>query len=182
MGLLDSWISTATGVIGAVPIAGPIAAPIVGQALSVVSGVTGNGNGLPLIGGEGESFLQTIGGIANIPGQVVQDVLTGVVGGGGAVDTTGFGGGNGRFATRTIVETMDTATGKIVKRKVMPGSPHIMNAEISAAKKVFRQARKLDARLPKKTRRESKAKQLTDAAMDRALRETQSGDCCPPKS
>jgi len=180
MGVLDTLIGTTTNVLAAVPIAGPIVAPIVQQAAGIV-GVAPTGQVGGAVGAAGGSFLQTIGGIAQLPGQVLQDVVGSVIGGAGAVDVTGFGGGNGRFATRTIVETMDTVTGEIVKRKVMPGSPHIMNSEISAAKKVFRQARKLDARLPRKTVRESKAKQLTNAAMDKALRDTQSGDCCPPK-
>jgi len=61
----------------------------------------------------------------------------------------------------------------------MEGSPHIMNKDVAAAKKVFRQTRKLDARMPRKTVRESKTKQLADAAINKALRDVNK-DCPPP--
>jgi len=93
------------------------------------------------------------------------------------VDTTGFGGGNGSRSTRTIVETMDLRTGQIVSRKMLPGSPHIMNSEIKAAKKVFRQSQKLHSRLPSRTRRQSKATQLKEAAIDAAMANVN----CPPQ-
>jgi len=119
------------------------------------------------------------GGLLDIPGNILGSV-TGILGGGGGpVDLTGWSGGNGRFATRTTVETMDTTTGAIVKIKRMPGSPKLMNSEVMAAKKVFRTVRKLDSRLPKKTVRQSKAKQLTDAAVDAAIRIAHNpGDQC----
>jgi len=151
---------------------------------------------LPVPGGGGvggilnaplEIATELVGGVLDVPGQVIGGaldtvtgitggVLGGVAGGNGAVDMTGFGGGNGSVATRTIVETMDLRTGKIVRRKIMEGSPHLMNKDINAAKKVFRSVRKLDSRLPKKTRAVSKTKQLADAAIDRALRDTNNGD------
>jgi len=102
--------------------------------------------------------------------------LTGAGAGTGVVKTTGFSGGNGRFKTRTTVETMDTMTGKIVRSKTMPGSPHLMNSEVSAAKRVFRRTRKLNARLPRRTVKESKMKQLTDAAVDATIRNVQCDD------
>jgi len=104
--------------------------------------------------------------------------ITGAVGGAGTgvVKTTGFSGGNGRFMTRTTVETMDTMTGKIVRTKTIPGSPHLMNSEVSAAKRVFRRTRKLNARLPRRTVKESKMKQLTDAAVDATIRNVQCDD------
>lgn len=98
-----------------------------------------------------------------------------------AVDMTGFSGGNGRFATRTTVETLDTQTGQIVKIKRMPGSPHMMNADIRAAKKVFRQTARLAKRMPRKTVKESKRTQLADAAIDKAIRGVQAEDCPPRK-
>jgi len=55
----------------------------------------------------------------------------------------------------------------------MPGSPHLMNSEVSAAKRVFRRTRKLNARLPRRPVKESKMKQLTDAAIDGAIRNVQ---------
>jgi len=109
---------------------------------------------------------------------IVSSILPAITGatGTGVVKTTGFSGGNGRFKTRTTVETMDTMTGKIVRSKTMPGSPHLMNSEVSAAKRVFRRTRKLNARLPRRTVKESKMKQLTDAAVDATIRNVQCDD------
>ena len=96
------------------------------------------------------------------------------------VDSTGFGGGNGRTATRTIVQTMDLLTGKIVRQKFMEGSPKLMNKDVAAAKKVIRTAGKLQRALPKKTVRESPATQLKDAVIAKAIRNANQDDC-PPK-
>jgi len=175
MGFLDSIIQPALNLVAQVPIVGAPAAGAIQQATNVV-GVT---TALAPTTGAGSGPIGGALDLINAP----LDVLTGVLGGlggGGQVDMTGFGGGNGRFATRTVVETMDLTTGQIIRRKVMEGSPHLMNKDVSAAKKLFRQVRKLDSRMPRKTVRESKTKQLTDAAMDKALRDVNRG--CPPQS
>jgi len=177
MGILDTVLAPALGLIGGIPIVGAPVAGIVGGVVGTgAPGPTGEvGFPAPAPGGGG-----LLGNLFEGAQQIVQaplDVLGQVVGG-GAVDMTGFGGGNGTFATRTVVETMNLLTGQIVRRKVMEGSPHIMNKDVAAAKKVFRQTRKLDARMPRKTVRESKTKQLTDAAIQKAIRDVNKD--CPP--
>jgi len=176
MGLVDDLIGTVLapldplGLLGGVTGTGGggLAAP-----LNLVTGLAGTVTALPgQIVGEA---IGAVSGIAGIPGQILGGGAAAA--GAGTVDMTGFGGGNGSVATRTIVETMDLRTGQIVRRKIMEGSPHIMNKDISAAKKVFRSVRKLDARLPKKTRARSKTKELADAAVDKAIRATQTE--CP---
>jgi len=143
---------------------------IIGDVASGAGGVVPSVPGLPseidpstlisgLIGGDGNGAVQVRRAAA------------------GVVDMTGFGGGNGREATRTIVETMDLATGKIIRRKILPGSPHLMNKDIAAAKKVFRATAELHKRMPRRTIKESKSKQLTDAATNAAI----SAVTCPPK-
>jgi len=176
MGFLDTIIqvveSTTAGgfvagqIAGAVETLGEVEAGIP----AAIPEITDPVSGIPLTAG-GDPPPSTDPDLALAP------VLA--VGGRPAIDTTGFSGGNGNFATRTIVQTMNTLTGRIVKRKILAGSPHIMNSEIRAAKKVFRQAQKLHARLPRRTVRESKQTQLTKAAVDKAIRNVQQD--CPPR-
>ena len=105
------------------------------------------------------------GGLVSTPGQI-------------AANMTGFGGGNGKEATRTIVQTVNLLTGKIVRFKILPGSPHLMNSEVSAAKRVFKISSKLHARMPRRTVKESQTKKLTDAAIAAA---TANVTCPNPK-
>jgi len=93
---------------------------------------------------------------------------------------TGFGGGNGKEATRTIVQTINLQTGRIVRFKILPGSPHLMNSEVSAAKRVFKISSKLHARMPRRTVKESKTKQLTDAAIAAATTAVTCPTTCKP--
>lgn len=173
LGFLDSTIQTGINLVSQVPLVGDLAASPIQQATNIV-GLT---SPLDSGGGGGGGLLATIGQVASLPTNVLQDVL-GTIGGNGKVNMTGFGGGNGRTATRTIVQTMDLATGKIIREKFMEGSPHIMNKDVTAANRLFKQTRKLDRRLPRKTVRESKTKQLADAAIDKALRDTNSSSDC----
>jgi len=92
------------------------------------------------------------------------------------VDLTGFGGGNGRFSKRTIVQTLDITTGRITS-KVMEGAPHMMNKDLRAAKKVFRLAAKLHAKMPRRTVKESETTKLKNAAVQAAMKNV----TCPPK-
>lgn len=88
----------------------------------------------------------------------------------GVIDTTGFGRGSGGRATRTIVQTMDLQTGRIIRTKTLPGSPFLMNFEIVAAKRVFRKSADLRKRIPRRSVKESATTQLKDAAIDAAIR------------
>jgi len=95
---------------------------------------------------------------------------------GAAINLTGFSGGNGRTANRTIVETLDLAKQTIVARRFLPGTPYLMNSEITAAKKVFRQTAKLHGRMPRRTVRESETTKLKNAAVQAAIANV----TCPP--
>lgn len=179
MGLLDEAISFVTGTVAQVPVVG---APIAGVAQAVVAPVLSVVEQVPVAG-------QILAGDAQdgVAGGVLDFFGGGLFGGAGGANGAGrppqgFNGGNGRFSTRTIVQTMDLTTGKIVNEKMMPGSPHIMNSDITAARRVIRQSAKLARRIPRKTVRESKTKQLTDAAIDKAMRDVNTTDvCCPPR-
>lgn len=94
-------------------------------------------------------------------------------------------GGNGRTSTFTIVLSVDNATGTVLRQEVRRGRPHIMNRDISTAKRVFRAATKLGARLPKKRVQPSKTKmlmdQVVDNALDRAVAQSAVATVCPSK-
>jgi len=124
------------------------------------------------------------------PVGAVADIALGAVGlqglgvpagnGNGVVDTTGFGGGNGRTATRTVVQTMDLLTGQIIRVKTMPGSPRLMNSDVAAARKVIKSVGKLHNQMPRRVVKESEATKLKNAAIAAAMQRTQQIDC-PPK-
>jgi len=178
MGLLDSLLGPILGAVGA---GGPAAGPVPAAA-GVLAGVTGGILGP--VAGILDPVLGIVGGVAEIPGQLVETVtgtvsgITGAVLGGGAagraIDTTGFSRGNGFTATRTIVETMNIQTGQIVRTRSMPGTPFLMNSEVQAAKRVFKKSADLRKRIPRKTVRQSATEQLKEAALDAAIRASQS--------
>jgi len=172
--LIGSLLDPVLGLVSSVPIAGPIVAGAVGS----VTGSAGPEGEVGILGGEG-SIIDQISGVARSVIDIPASVLN--LKGSGAVDITGFSGGNGRHATRTTVETLDVVTGQIVKIKRMPGSPHLMNNDISAAKKVFRATAKLHARMPRRTVKESEVEKLKKAAVQKAIRITQGDSCLPAK-
>jgi len=141
-----------------------------GGPLDVLADVIGTVVATPI--GLIEGAAGIIEGVAGIPGAIL--------GGDGAAAAAPVTGGNGRVHTRTIVQTVDNATGQVIKQKIMMGSPHMMNSDIQAAKKVFRQSAKLAARMPRRTVKQSAASKLTDAVTQRAIQNVQGGDSCPP--
>ncbi len=94
---------------------------------------------------------------------------------GEAAGITGVG-GNGQTFRRTIVLTIRASDGVIIRRKVLEGSPHLMNKDIQIAKRVFRTSTKLGGRLPKKVVRRSRKSMLMDQVMENALERAS----CPP--
>jgi len=86
----------------------------------------------------------------------------------------------GRFRKQTIVQTIDPATGKVISQKVTQGGVAVFAADAAAAKRFFRQIRKLDAKLPRKTQKVSSQKMLTDRLVNNALERAGDKDC-PPK-
>ena len=169
-------LAGATG--GAAPVAaiaapvGAVAAAAPSGPLDILADVVGSVVATPigLLAGAGA----LIEGVAGIPG-----ALLGGDAAAAAAPMPGTG-GNGRVHTRTIVQTVDNFTGQVLKQKIMMGSPHIMNSEIQAAKKVFRQSAKLHARMPRRPVKQSANAQLTEAVLDRAKRNVMGGDSCPP--
>lgn len=198
MGILDTALAIPGTVIGTV--VGTTTAVLGG--VGGVSGPTGpageaGGGGLLTGGGVLDVFdpvFDLVAQIVALPVGAVDQALSLLGGGipgiaisaaGGAeafarqapIDTTGFSRGNGRQATRTIVQTLDLATGRIVTTRTLPGSPHLMNSEIRAAKKVFRQTAKLHAKLPRRTVKEGEVTKLKNAAVAAAIANV----TCPPK-
>lgn len=85
------------------------------------------------------------------------------------------GGGNGQVSVMTIVQTIDNATGAVVREKTLRGSPFLMNSDIAVAKRVFRTASKLGARLPKRIVKQSEASKLKDEIQDAAFSAIRNG-------
>ena len=96
----------------------------------------------------------------------------------GAVNITGFGGGNGKTATRTIVQTLDLTTMKITAQKVIEGSPKLMNKDVAAMRKVLKVSADLRKRTPKQKTKPSQMTEMKNAIMQRAI----FGLGCPTKS
>jgi hypothetical protein len=71
------------------------------------------------------------------------------------------------------------AGGNVAKVQTFVGAPFLMNKDVVAAKRVFRLSRKLAAKIPKKTVKQSLSSQLTDAVQESALRQIVAP--CPPK-
>lgn len=169
MGILDQVLGAGQQVVGTVASVDPTGIlPQITQTLGL-SPAQAVGAGSPAGLAGTLNVGQILGPLADIA-QTPLNLLQLGGAGGGPVDTSGFSGGNGRFATRTTVETMDTTTGQIVKIKRMPGSPKLMNSEVAATKRVLRTVAKLHAKIPRRTVKQSEQKQLADAALNAAKR------------
>lgn len=157
---VGSLLSAVGGVASAVPIAGPAIAGVVGGIESAVGAAT-----------------DPLGLVSALTGAVVPGA-----GANGVVDTSGFSGGNGRFGTRTTVETMDLQTGQIVRTRSMAGQPFMMKKDVAIMRRVIKQTGALNKRIPRKTRAQSKTEQLKDASLDQAIANIRSGQpvCLPP--
>ena len=88
-------------------------------------------------------------------------------------------GGNGRFNTFTVVITRDEE-GTVIRRKVLAGSPFLMNRDLSIAKRVDRVLGKKARALAARGRKPSKRSQLLDAVEDKAIRSALGVDCPAP--
>jgi len=89
-------------------------------------------------------------------------------GGDGALAIQGMG-GNGMSFRRTIVQTIRSNDGVIIKQIILPGAPHLMNKDIQVARRVINASRKLGGRIPKKIVRRSRKSMLMDQVMENAL-------------
>lgn len=165
-GILSTIVDPAVDVLKEVPIVGPALAGLLEQGLGAgnIAGIAPGMAGL-------DPTAPGAGAIGLAPGLSLTPP--------GTVDLTGWSGGNGRYVTRTTVETMDKTTGTIVNLRRAPGQPYMMNRDVSAMKKVLRQIGALNKRVPRKTRALSKTEQLKEAAISAAIRGTQKECCCP---
>jgi len=82
---------------------------------------------------------------------------------------TGLGGGNGVTHLRTVVQSIDNATGAIVRESIQEGSPFLMNKDMQIARKVFKMIGMANKRLPKKMVRVSAATMLKDQLVESSL-------------
>jgi len=78
-------------------------------------------------------------------------------------------GGNGQFVRQTIVETIDLASNTVVRQLVFDGAPFLMNNEVRRLRTVAKKLGRANARLPRRTVKESAVSQLKDAAVRNAL-------------
>jgi len=86
-------------------------------------------------------------------------------------------GGNGQFAKRTIVQTINLATGQVVKQDVLIGAPFLMNKAVAELRRTTRKLMKANAKIPRRTAKQSLGSELKDAALKKAIDMTN----CPPK-
>jgi len=141
------------------PTAAPSATSLTSAALKPVASPAAGGGLLSTLGG----ILG--GGAAQVAGQAIAPAAR------AAVLTGAAGCPTGKNQVMTIVQVLKP-DGTLCSQKVLRGRPFLMNADIVTAKRVFRTIGKLSGRMPKRTVKQSKASMLTEAALDKALRDT----------
>jgi len=88
-------------------------------------------------------------------------------------------GGNGVSFRRTIVQTVDRASGQITQERVLRGSPFIMRHDIVVAKRVIRMASKLgNVKGLRHTVQQGIASQITQAVKRKVLQTVVEGVKC----
>lgn len=162
---------------------------LLGAALPIAGGIFGGGAGA----GAGTALANVLG-LGDPDPEMVTKVGTGaqlatlqgrplisqaalaslgpVAGAAGAITT-------GRLRKRTIVQTFDPVTGKVIKSTSFAGGVAVRAADVAAAKRVFRQVGKLSAKMPRKLVKESQVKQLTDRVVKNALERAGDDPSCP---
>lgn len=161
MGFFSSLLTTVGSVAGAflgTQAAAPVAAPLAQIAAPPAATVIPAG---------------ILGGVAQIGAQAAQAALRTGVAPGAACPPTG------RLRRRTTVETFDPVTGVVCRSETFAGGVAVRDSDVTAAKRVFRQVRRIDKRLPRKTVKESAVKQLTDRVVKNALERAGDIPDCP---
>jgi len=141
------------------PTAAPSATSLTSAALQPVARPTSGGGILSTLGGV------VSGGAAQAAAAALAPAAT------AAVLTGAPGCPTGKNRVMTVVQVLKP-DGTLCSQKVIAGRPFLMNSDIVTAKRVFRTIGKLSGRMPKRTVKQSKASMLTEAALDKALRDT----------
>jgi len=166
MGFFSELLGAALPIAGAV-----IGGPVGGGAGTALANLLGAGDPDPVaVTKVGLGKPLTIAGIE-------RDLASGALTLPGVTATAGLV--TGRLRKRTIVQTFDPATGKVVKMTTFAGGVAVRAADVAAAKRVFRQVRKLSAKMPRKLVKESPVKQLTDRVVKNALERAGDDPSCP---
>lgn len=102
----------------------------------------------------------------------------------GATRLQGFDTGNGGVGmaaafTQTVVQTVQRGTNIVLKQVVLRGSPHLMNHDLVVAKRVFRLANKLHAKMPRRAAKR-RDKGLQDFSEFIKAQSFQQALCPPP--
>jgi len=161
MGFFSELLGT-VATVGATLLGGPVA----GTAVGTLLGTTPETLAVGKVGGAVLTPTQLLSA-----GGTAQQIIA-ATGGATALVT-------GRLRKRTIVETFDPATGKVIKQLTFPGGVAIRASDVAAAKRVFRQVSKLSQKMPRKTVKESAVKQLTDRVVKNALERAGDDPSCP---
>jgi len=193
MGFLGSLLGGAVKIArsifgGAAPVAAPAAAGTRAGLTSKVADLLAKANARArAVAATRTAQLAAAGGVGLGTGLLVAR-------GGAAADTTAttaaalaaqgvmggvLGRGNGQFVKQTIVQTIELATGTVVRQETFAGAPFAMQKEINRIRTLDKKLTKAAARIRSKGKGPSKTKQLTDAVVDSALRNVVAG--CPPK-
>ncbi len=158
----------------ALPIAGAILGGPAGAGAGVaIAGLLGGDAPVTQVGTGAQ--LAAMRGVSPVAGtNVAQSLAAAGVKVTGACPTT-----TGRLRKVTTVQTIDPVTGKVCKTESFPGGVAVRASDVAAAKRFFRQIRKLDAKLPRKTQKPSRATLLKDRLIENALDRAGDDPSCP---
>jgi len=141
---------------GSTPTATALVQP--GPAAQQVVQTAVTGTGVPLASGAGKSILTRVSPKATV--SAIQFARG---------DILPRGGGNGKVAKRTIVQTINLDTGNVVNEIVLEGAPFLMNKAVRELARTTKKLRKANAKIPRRTVQASLAKQLTDRVMSETI-------------
>jgi len=95
-----------------------------------------------------------------------------IIGAGKFVGASRFtGGGNGKVAKRTIVQTINLDTGNVVNQIILEGAPFLMNKAVRELARTTRKLRKANAKIPRRTVRQSLGSQLTERVLNQTIQD-----------
>jgi len=98
----------------------------------------------------------------------------------GDTSSGGISGGNGATATRTLIQTVDLATGLITALDIRTGSPFLMNNDVRKIRGLSKKLLRAAGKVPRRTAKTTPQKQLTNAVIQRTLNTVLTGDAHHP--